>query len=172
MSSHLKASWSHPHSLDWGDSYLFFTGFPLDQTIKYFTLSYQRDFAFVTKTEEVKRARFFSSFHYIGGRGRLDIYWFNMEKQECRVVVLVSGGHDAVLHPVSLVLLWQLWWGQEGVGKVMRVNPSLGWQAFSSLQAMKGYTSYSMNYTLLTIFYDAKKQLQEVTPGGVAQTGG
>ncbi|XP_067084738.1 cation channel sperm-associated auxiliary subunit gamma-like [Osmerus mordax] len=94
-------------SLDWGQSYLFFTGFPLDQMIKYFTLSYQRDFAFVTKTEE-------------------------------------------------------LWWGQEGVGKVMRMNPSLGWQAFSSLQAMKGHKSYSMNYTLLTVFYDSDKQLKEV----------
>ncbi|XP_035635846.1 cation channel sperm-associated auxiliary subunit gamma-like isoform X1 [Oncorhynchus keta] len=94
-------------SQDQGMSYLFFNGFPLDQMIKYFTLSYHGEFAFVTETEE-------------------------------------------------------LWWGQEGVDQVMRVRPSLGWQAFSSLQALKGDSSYSMTHSLLTVFYDWDKQLQEV----------
>uniref|UniRef100_A0AAY5K539 Cation channel sperm associated auxiliary subunit gamma n=1 Tax=Esox lucius TaxID=8010 RepID=A0AAY5K539_ESOLU len=94
-------------SQDVGKSFLFFNGFPLDQMIKYFTLSFYGEFAFVTETEE-------------------------------------------------------LWWGQEGVDQVMRVRPSLGWQAFSSLQALKGHSSYSINQSLLTVFYDWDKQLQEV----------
>ena len=61
------------------------------------------------------------------------------------------------------VCVFQLWWGQEGVDQVMRVRPSLGWQAFSSLQALKGDSSYSMTHSLLTVFYDWDKQLQEVT---------
>lgn len=36
-----------------GTSYLFFSGFPVGQTIKYFVLSYQGEFAFVTEIEEV-----------------------------------------------------------------------------------------------------------------------
>ncbi|CAB1316597.1 unnamed protein product [Coregonus sp. 'balchen'] len=67
-------------SQDQGMSYLFFNGFPLDQMIKYFTLSYHGEFAFVTETEE----------------------------------------------------------------------------------ALKGDSSYSMTHSLLTVFYDWDKQLQEV----------
>uniref|UniRef100_A0A8C8MFC5 Cation channel sperm-associated protein subunit gamma n=1 Tax=Oncorhynchus tshawytscha TaxID=74940 RepID=A0A8C8MFC5_ONCTS len=88
-----------PNSQDQGMSYLFFNGFPLDQMIKYFTLSYHGEFAFVTETEEV--------------------------------------------YPCEVLFL----------------RPSLGWQAFSSLQALKGDSSYSMTHSLLTVFYDWDKQL-------------
>ncbi|CAL8363709.1 unnamed protein product [Lota lota] len=37
----------------YGSSYLFFSGFPVDQTIKYFVLSYHGEFAFVTEIEEL-----------------------------------------------------------------------------------------------------------------------
>ncbi|KAL0994659.1 hypothetical protein UPYG_G00125430 [Umbra pygmaea] len=94
-------------SQDLGKTYLFFNGYTLDQTIKYFTLSYHGEFTFVTETEE-------------------------------------------------------LWWGQEGVAQVTRVRPSVGWKVFSSLQALKGYRSDSSKHSLLTVFYDWDKQLQEV----------
>ncbi|KAM6969964.1 cation channel sperm-associated auxiliary subunit gamma-like [Aplochiton taeniatus] len=93
-------------SQDGGKSYLFFDGFPLDQMIKYFTLSFHGQFAFVTETEE-------------------------------------------------------LWWGQEGVAELVRIYPSLGWQAFSSIEALKGHTYY-YNNSLLTVFFDWDNQLQEV----------
>uniref|UniRef100_A0A673WBK1 Uncharacterized protein n=1 Tax=Salmo trutta TaxID=8032 RepID=A0A673WBK1_SALTR len=62
------------------------------------------------------------------------------------------------------VCVFQLWWGQEGVDQVMRVRPSLGWQAFSSLQALKGDSSYSMTHSLLTVFYDWDKQFIFLSP--------
>ncbi|XP_078146236.1 cation channel sperm-associated auxiliary subunit gamma-like [Centroberyx gerrardi] len=84
-------------SQDAGESYLVFAGFPPDQTIKYFTLSFYGEFAFVTETEE-------------------------------------------------------LWWGQEAMEKVVRVHPSAALKAPSS----------SGSDSLLTVFYDWDRKLQEV----------
>ncbi|XP_030638890.1 cation channel sperm-associated protein subunit gamma-like [Chanos chanos] len=73
-------------SLDVGQTFLFFAGFPLDQMIKYFTMSFHGEFAFVTETEEV----------------------------------------------------------------------------FSTLQTLRGHLSHSTANSLLTVYYDWDKQLQEV----------
>uniref|UniRef100_W5NAF3 Cation channel sperm associated auxiliary subunit gamma n=1 Tax=Lepisosteus oculatus TaxID=7918 RepID=W5NAF3_LEPOC len=94
-------------SFDVGFSYMFLTGFPSDQRIKYFTLSLTGEFTFVTDSEQV-------------------------------------------------------WWGQERMPTVVSVRPSAAWDAFSSLQSLKGWGSYQCAHSLVTVFYDSEKLLQEL----------
>ncbi|MBN3318432.1 CTSRG protein, partial [Atractosteus spatula] len=94
-------------SFDMGFSYVFLTGFPSDQRIKYFTLSLTGEFTFVTDSEQV-------------------------------------------------------WWGQERMPTVVSVRPSAAWDAFSSLQSLKGWGSYERAHSLVTVFYDSEKLLQEL----------
>ncbi|MBN3310498.1 CTSRG protein, partial [Amia calva] len=94
-------------SNDMGNHYMFFTGFPEDQLIKYFTMSRTGEFAFVTEFEQV-------------------------------------------------------WWGQEGVSSLMRVRPSTGWNTFSILQVLSGRESYQLPHSLVSVYYDADKLLQEL----------
>ncbi|XP_069042510.1 cation channel sperm-associated auxiliary subunit gamma isoform X2 [Lepisosteus oculatus] len=94
-------------SFDVGFSYMFLTGFPSDQRIKYFTLSLTGEFTFVTDSEQV-------------------------------------------------------WWGQERMPTVVSVRPSAAWDAFSSLQSLKGWGSYQRAHSLVTVFYDSEKLLQEL----------
>ncbi|XP_062412348.1 cation channel sperm-associated auxiliary subunit gamma-like [Sardina pilchardus] len=98
-------------SFDEGQTFLFVRGFPTSRSqylnIKYFSLSYHGEFAFVTHLEEV-------------------------------------------------------WWGQEGMDTVVKVKPSPGITVFGSLQALKGFKEYFIGTSLLSVFWDAEKQLQEV----------
>lgn len=125
-------SWEEEQSF-WHDS-----GFPSDQMIKYFTLSYDGTFVFVTEQEEVC------------------ILLYDFETRIYSYPETKAKNKFLMTHFLFLCFSLKLWWGQERTDSVFRLRPSQGWNELSHLQALSG------DHSTLTVFYDGDKELQEV----------
>ncbi|XP_063079668.1 cation channel sperm-associated auxiliary subunit gamma-like [Engraulis encrasicolus] len=59
--------------------------------------------------------------------------------------------------------LYEVWWGQEGLDRVVRLRPSYGWSLFTSMAKYEDrFSRYQYGHKLLTVYWDSNKKLQEV----------
>eukprot|EP00062_Callorhinchus_milii_P025720 gi/632987007/ref/XP_007910555.1/ PREDICTED: cation channel sperm-associated protein subunit gamma [Callorhinchus milii] len=56
----------------------------------------------------------------------------------------------------------EVWYGVEGSPEVIRLRPSTSWNLYLSLQMLNKHHSYSTSESMLSIFFDRNKELQEL----------